>query len=138
MTGSEWQKVKSIFDSAVELPPEEQAAYLADACASDNELRREVEKLLGSYRSDFMEPSAGNSPKSRRLAPGDTIGRYTIVDLLGVGGMGEVYLAKDGQLDRKVAIKVVTEKYEGDEENVRRFHGRGKGRDARARQRAEG
>ena len=121
MTGSEWQKVKSIFDSAVELPPEEQAAYLADACASDNELRREVEKLLGSYRSDFMEPSAGNSPKSRRLAPGDTIGRYTIVDLLGVGGMGEVYLAKDGQLDRKVAIKVLTEKYEGDEENVRRF-----------------
>src|SRR5687767_3025565 len=100
MTGSEWQKVKSIFNSAVELTPGERDAYLADACASDDDLRREVEKLLDSYRSEFMEAPAREDANGRQLTPGSQLGRYEIVELLGVGGMGEVYLARDSQLDR--------------------------------------
>ena len=121
MTGSEWQKVKSIFNSAVELPPEDRDAYLAEACGRDDGLRREVEKLLDSYRSEFMEAPADENTNNSRLAPGTKLGRYEIVDLLGVGGMGEVYLAKDGQLDRKVAIKILNTKYESQEQNIQRF-----------------
>jgi hypothetical protein len=58
MTGNDWQKVKAIFNAAVELPPEERSAYLVNTCASDDDLRKEVEKLLGSYRSAFMEAPA--------------------------------------------------------------------------------
>jgi eukaryotic-like serine/threonine-protein kinase len=121
MTASKWQKVKAIFNSAVELPPEARSAYLAGTCASDNELRIEVEKLLDSYRSEFLESASGYETNDTRLTPGTLIGRYEIVRLLGVGGMGEVYLAKDGQLDRKVAVKVLNKKYENQEENIQRF-----------------
>jgi serine/threonine-protein kinase len=116
----EWEKVKAIFNSAVELEPEDRAAYLDDACAADDVLREEVEKLLDSYRSQFMEAPDGDN-NNNKLAPGTALGRYEIVNLLGVGGMGEVYLAKDGQLDRKVAIKILNKKYESNEANVRRF-----------------
>jgi len=121
MSGSEWQKVKAIFNSAVELSPENRAAYLADACGANDVLRKEVEKLLDSYRSEFMEVPAGKDTSNGRLTPGTTVGRYEIVDLLGVGGMGEVYLASDTQLDRKVAIKVLNEKYKSHESNILRF-----------------
>ena len=121
MSGSEWQKVKAIFNSAVELSPENRAAYLADACGANDVLRKEVEKLLDSYRSDFMEVPAGKDTGNGRLTPGTTVGRYEIVDLLAVGGMGKVYLASDTQLDRKVAIKVLNEKYKSHESNILRF-----------------
>ena len=120
MKESDWQKVKSIFNSALDMPPQDRAAYLDDACAGDEALRIEVEKLLGAYRSEFMEVAAEETD-TRRLEPGTKLNRYEIVNLLGSGGMGEVYLAKDAQLDRKVAIKVLTEKYESSEANVRRF-----------------
>src|SRR5687767_8529993 len=118
MKDGDWPKVKAIFNSAVELPPEDRATYLADACAEDDQLRTEVEKLLDSYRSEFLEL---NIDDNNRLGPGTTLGRYEIVDLLGLGGMGEVYLARDKKLDRKVAIKVLNEKYEKQEANIERF-----------------
>src|SRR5215204_4000038 len=121
MTGTDWQKVKAIFNSAIELAPEDRAAYLADACAEEAKIRSEVEKLLGSYRSEFMEGPTRENNKSCRLALATKLGRYEIVDLLGIGGMGEVYLAKDAQLDRKVAIKVLNRKYESNEANAGRF-----------------
>src|SRR5687767_14946845 len=121
MKDGEWRKVKSIFNAAVELPPEDRAAYLDGACAEDDALRIEVEKLLGSYRSEFLETHTNEGSNNNRLSPGTTLGRYEIVDLLGIGGMGEVYLAKDSQLGRSVAIKILNSEYESKESNIERF-----------------
>src|SRR5512141_3251989 len=68
-----------------------------------------------------METLVHDEPVKGRLAPGTLLGRYEIVGLLGIGGMGEVYLAEDSQLGRKVAIKLLNEKYENNESNVHRF-----------------
>lgn len=68
-----------------------------------------------------MESPSGESTRSFRFASGAMLGRYEIVDLLGVGGMGEVYLASDAKLDRKVAIKVLNAAYESSDANVERF-----------------
>src|SRR5687768_4573200 len=119
----DWQKVKSIFNAALDRPEGERPYFVAAACGGDAELHSQVEKLLSSYDSDFLESTvqADKNAAVDRLAAGDTIGHYEIVQLLGIGGMGEVYLAKDLSLDRKVAIKVLNEKYEQNETNVDRF-----------------
>lgn len=120
---SDWQKVKQIFNSVIERSPGERREYLDDACAGDPDLRRKVDELLDSYDSTFLE-APGTAPENAepgRLKPGETLGRYEVECLLGVGGMGEVYLAKDLSLDRKVAIKVLNQKYESSESNTRRF-----------------
>ena len=114
----DWQRVKSIFNSAVELDTAGRREYLDEACEGDAELRQQVEKLLDSYESGFMEVEGDDRDT---LKAGQTIGRYEIERLLGSGGMGEVYLALDRSLDRRVAIKVLNEKYRADEANLSRF-----------------
>ena len=111
MKSDDWSKVKSIFNSAVELGPVARADYLDKICDGDDSLRRQVEELLSSYKTDFLEPDAtgrnGSEPADKDLLkPGDRIGRYEVVRLLGVGGMGEVYLARDESLDRLACVKV--------------------------------
>lgn len=108
-----WQKAKSIFDTAVELRPDDRANYLAAACNGDGSLRRQVEELLASYQTCFLEPTiatfkggADNQPNSALLKPGQLIGRYEVMGLVGLGGMGEVYIARDGTLDRPACLKV--------------------------------
>jgi len=123
MDQANWQKAKDIFNSALEHAPEFRAEFLSNACDGDDELRRLVDELLSSYNTDFLESAVGGSllavADSRQI--GDRIGRYEVIRLLGIGGMGEVYLAKDNQLDRKVAIKVLNQKYESNEANLKRF-----------------
>ncbi|HJS50407.1 MAG TPA: protein kinase [Pyrinomonadaceae bacterium] len=119
MRSKQWQRAKDIFNSAIELDGAERDKYVAATCKDDPELREQVETLLNSYDSEFMEnPHAGNDG---HIPTGRKIGRYEIGSLLGVGGMGEVYLAKDRQLDRKVAIKFLNEKYESSQSNLLRF-----------------
>src|SRR5947209_18930571 len=97
-------RAKSIFLAAIEIPPMERADFLTEAAAGDTALRERVEALLGAHHEtdDFLERSAGPfgadcdlaSPE-RPLAegPGPVVGPYTLVEQIGEGGMGVVYLA---------------------------------------------
>src|SRR5215471_20474636 len=115
MKAERWREVERIFQAAVELQPPEQEQFLQAAC-KDEEVRREVESLIVAHRncgSSFIEP--------RQRLVGRTIGRYEVQALAGVGGMGEVYLARDTRLGRDVAIKVLPAEFAQDEERLIRF-----------------
>jgi serine/threonine protein kinase/Tol biopolymer transport system component len=118
----DWQNVKEIFNSALDLDPSDREVYLAAACAGDIGLRQKVEDLLSSYRSGFMEePLVADQDTGDDLMIGSPLGRYEIIRLIGLGGMGRVYLARDNQLDRQVAIKVLNQKYGNHETSIQRF-----------------
>ena len=123
MSSGDWQRAKEIFNSALDLDPARRGEYLSEACEGDDDLRQKVEKLLESYESDFMERPVvlKGEANSSRHGPGSKLGRYEIVQRLGAGGMGEVFLARDTQLDRNVAIKFLNEKCELSQTNLQRF-----------------
>src|SRR6266496_3889086 len=127
MNSEQWQRVKELCAAAMRLAPDERARFLAEACADDG-ARREVEALLAAYESQFMErPAVGEVAEmiikapSNRLAAGERISHYEIVRPVGVGGMGEVYLAQDMRLKRKVALKVLPADLINDRERLHRF-----------------
>src|SRR5262245_62990755 len=112
----QWPQIDKVFQAAVERAPEERAAFLDEACQGDQELRRAVEAMLASdeLAESFIEAPAFAVAASmlaehrtrslhNSLLDG-TISHYRIVSLLGRGGMGEVYLARDINLGRKVAL----------------------------------
>jgi len=122
-----WQKAKSIFNAALERGSDRRGEYLDEVCGEDQSLRQQVERLLCSYQTDFLEEpfvQNGGIDSEREvgaLKTGTRIGHYEIVKLLGIGGMGQVYLAKDTKLERQVAIKFLSEKYESHQTNILRF-----------------
>jgi serine/threonine protein kinase len=120
MTPERWQQVREVLEKALELAPSERSAFLNSACSSDQFLRREVETLLASsdgVRSDFLQ----SSTLRVALIPGTKLGDYEVKSLLGSGGMGEVYRARDSRLGRDVAIKVLPTFLSADSERLRRF-----------------
>ena len=129
-TADRWQQASQIYLAAVERDPADRDAFLREACAGDEDLRREVESLLGyeGVTDPWMErpavalaaPMLDNSVSSS-LLPGRQIGPYTIVSLLGAGGMGEVYRARDRKLGRDVAIKVLPAQFMAERERHARF-----------------
>src|SRR5262245_47468480 len=129
MTPERYKQIKSIFQSAVELPHSEQAIFLDEACSGDEGLRREVEDLLSSHGrvKDSVEVIASEVAATMLAEPqpgsliGRRIGAYQIIDQIGRGGMGEVYLAQDSRLGRKVALKLLPTRFTQDEDRVRRF-----------------
>ncbi|HEX7313508.1 MAG TPA: serine/threonine-protein kinase [Pyrinomonadaceae bacterium] len=154
MTPERLQQIRQIYERAMGLAPARRAAYLADACAGDEELRREVDSLVETgeqlaavpdspdspvkteprTRPDAAKPSrAKSSPRKRaarksggqtplEVVPGrTTLGSYRILEKIGAGGMGTVYLAKDARLGRRVALKLLPAHFARDEELVRRF-----------------
>jgi serine/threonine protein kinase len=119
MTESEqWWRVEQLYHSALERPPSDRKAFLADACERDVNLRERVEFLLAQSgtTSDLIDRQAWQAATELRygqpiLEPGIRFGPYEIVALLGHGGMGSVYRAIDTRLDRAVAIKFSAEQF---------------------------
>ncbi|HYJ47231.1 MAG TPA: hypothetical protein VEV81_11520, partial [Pyrinomonadaceae bacterium] len=115
MTAQHWQQIKEIFHSAVELEPGERSAFLDAACADDNSLRREVETLIAAHEKtgSFIDSPAYEvaaelvADEKTGLKAGQAVDSYEVISLLSVGGMGEVYLAQDKKLRRKVALKLL-------------------------------
>jgi serine/threonine protein kinase/tetratricopeptide (TPR) repeat protein len=123
-----WEQAKEIFIRAITLAPDERLSFVERECSGDTELYREVTSLLSSYKEDsFLETPAAAAVADTLLfhelkfSAGQTIGRYEIVGQLGAGGMGEVYLAKDIDLGRKVAIKILNKRFSADASNIERF-----------------
>lgn len=128
-TWNHWQQIKAIFNSAQECAPADRASFLKSACGDDESMRHEVESLLAADETneDFLgtpayELMAGVlTNKKTEFVAGQELGPYTILSSLGTGGMGEVYLAQDSRLPRKVALKVLSMEVARDERRVQLF-----------------
>jgi len=126
---SEWERVRLLFQAALELPAGARESYLSTACPDDARVRDEVRSLLGAHgeAGAFLETPVGriSAPTAATpaftLQPGDRLGDFTIVAALGAGGMGEVYRARDARLDRDVAIKLLPPALAADPQRLARF-----------------
>ena len=128
MKAERWQQVNDLFQSATELPPKERAAFIDEACRGDEALCREVGSLIASYEraANFIEsPAYEVAPELLTNDAGalvrESIGHYRIDSLIGVGGMGEVYLARDELLGRKVALKFLPKHLTAEATQLTRF-----------------
>jgi eukaryotic-like serine/threonine-protein kinase len=130
MTSDRWQQIDQLLETALEREPSQRAAFLEQACEGDEALRREVEVLLTAHAqagSAFLAVPAldvaakGLAAEQAHTLVGQRVGPYQILSLVGRGGMGEVYLAEDQRLRRKVALKLLPPAFTYDPERVRRF-----------------
>ncbi|HZS07752.1 MAG TPA: protein kinase [Blastocatellia bacterium] len=129
MKPERWQQLDQLLEAALERPPAERAAFLAEACAGDETLRQEVESLLRSDEAaeSFIETPATAlagevlAAQQARSLVGQQLGHYQILSQLGAGGMGEVWLAQDTRLHRRVALKLLPARLTADKDAGRRF-----------------
>src|SRR5262245_43089900 len=132
MKPDRWQQIERLYHHALELEVNQRALFLDEACAGDEELRREIDSLLVAREKAGRTGKFLNRPAlevaARTLAEeqyqiltGRKIGHYQILSLLGMGGMGGVYLALDTRLGRKLALKFLPNDFMQNKERVHRF-----------------
>ena len=135
LTPERWQKARDVLHEAMQMEKTDRSAFLDSQCASDPSLRIELNELLaaeGEIGSSFLEEPAIAQAASRTdhtsvLPAGTKLGPYVVQSLIGTGGMGEVYRARDTRLDRTVAVKVIPRSLSADPFRRQRFE-----REARA------
>jgi serine/threonine-protein kinase len=117
------QRIEALFADALQQPAAERDVWLRQACGSDPDLFREVGSLLAHHRdeSESWAAAAGLVAVSAGMKPGTRVGIYEILEPIGVGGMGEVYRARDTKLRREVAIKVLPDAFAQDPDRLARF-----------------
>lgn len=136
MKHEDYQKVIKIFQAATKLAPEEKTAFLRKECGEDVELRRKVEQLLDTKNRNILdEPTMTQSfevlakdeakGEPTKIIPENQnysqFGNYKIIHKIDAGGMGEVYLARDLKLERKVALKILNPKFTHNQHYLKRF-----------------
>ena len=128
MTPERWRQLEAVFHEAVELQEEERAAFLAKVCASDRQLREEAERFIAAHerKSSFIDPpglpeTVELRDDNHEFLRGRRIGPYGVINQLGRGGMGEVFLAQDTRLGRKVALKMLPAAFTQNADRVSRF-----------------
>jgi serine/threonine protein kinase/Tol biopolymer transport system component len=125
VTPERWQRVSAIFEAVVERPVAERPDFLATLCGDDAELHREVAALLDedALTSPLDQPVsvAARTLTDGTLVTGSRVGSYLVEAVVGAGGMGEVYRARDVHLDRQAALKVLPARFADDPERVARF-----------------
>src|SRR2546429_3514483 len=129
MKAERWSAVERVYHGALERVAEERAAFLNEACGGDDELRSEVESLLAyeDKEKDLIENPALEvagelmADRQHSLVTGQALNHYTTLELLGAGGMGEVYLAEDTRLKRRVALKLLPAELTANTDRLRRF-----------------
>src|SRR4030095_9196436 len=129
MNPERWQQIDRLFHEALACQARDRAAFLAENCVGDDELRREIEALIASHElpENFIEKDACDlaaemlAGGSTGVVEGQTVGPYKILELLGAGGMGQVFRATDTRLHRTVTIKILPSEKVSDPERKRRF-----------------
>ena len=130
VTPDRWEQIGRFYAAASELPAEDRAAFLRDACRDDPTLREEVESLLASGTAAgaflnagaMVDAAAMLAEESNDSLVGRSLGHYKVLSLVGSGGMGEVYRARDSRLNRDVAVKVLPALTTQSESSRKRFH----------------
>lgn len=113
---SRWETIQGMFRAALAIPPGERRAYLEQQCGGDEALCQEVQKLLnaadatdGEFRKIVRDSAVGAAAAEAERFRGERIGNYRLIDILGIGGMGNVYLAEraDERFEQRVAVKLL-------------------------------
>jgi serine/threonine protein kinase len=137
MTPERWRQITAIFHAALARDASDRAVFIAARCGHDAALRREVEAMVAAHgnagqfgETPLFAVGAGavaadagsvSAHRPMNLPAGTKLGAFEIVALLGAGGMGEVYRARDTQLGRDVALKLLPDGFTHDPERLARF-----------------